>query len=164
MANYTLTNGSTTGGGTQQPTAAAYTGAILAVSCSTSNGGTTTWRRIKLYDVLVGTNTAPADNFLEFDISRTTASSSATFVAAPQLDPADSVHNALASINSSTFGTIGVPNLWYLGMNQRASYRWVCAPGSEIVNAAVSSNGLQLRARSGAYTGTCTGTVMFQEQ
>lgn len=164
MANYTITNGSTTGSGTQQPTAAAYTGNVILTSCSTANGGTTTFRRLKWYDILVGTNGAPADNFMEFEVARTTQSSTATFVAAAPLDPADAVHNALVAVNSSTFGIVGVPNLWYIGMNQRASYRWVCAPGSELVCAATSSNGLQLRMRSGSYTGTCTGTVMFQEQ
>lgn len=164
MANYTITNGSTTGGGTQQAVAAAYAGVIVGTTCSTANGGTTTFRRGKWYDILIGTNAAPADNFLEFDVSRCTTSSTATFVAAPPLDSADSAQNGLTFINSSTFPTISVPNIWYIGMNQRASYRWVCAPGSEIVWPATSSNGLVMRARSGAYTGTCTGTVMFQEQ
>ena len=138
---------------------------MIGTTCSTANGGTTSFRRGKWYDVLVGTNGAPADNFMEFDISRVTASSTSTFVNAPALDSADSANpNGLITVNSSTFGTISVPNLWYIGMNQRASYRWVCAPGSEIVWPATSSNGLQLRQRSGSYTGTATATVMFQEQ
>lgn len=164
MANYTTTNGSTTGAGTQQALAAAYGGVIISVTCSTANGGSATPRRGKLYDLLIGTNTAPADNFLEFDISRVTASSTATFLACLPLDPADAVHNALVAVNSSTPGTLSGPNLFYLGMNQRASYRWVCAPGSEMVWPATASNGLTLRARSGAYTGTATGTIMWQEQ
>jgi hypothetical protein len=44
----------------------------------------------------------------------------------------------------------------------------VAAPGSEIVYPAVSSgtgsNGLALKVRSGGYTSTVTGTLMFQEQ
>lgn len=159
MANYTITNGSTTGGGTQQATAAAYAGALIGVGSST-----TILRRGKVYDVLVGTNGAPADNFMEFDISRTTTTSTATVVASPPLDPADSAAAGLVTVNSSTHGTISVPNLWYIGMNQRASYRWVCAPGSELVWPATASNGVQLRQRSGSYTGTATGTILWQEQ
>ena len=165
MANYTATNGSSAGSGTQQATAAAYTGAIVSTTCSTANGGTTTFRRGKWYDILVGTNGAPADNFMEFEVARVTGSSTATFIAAPPLDSADAAHNCLVAVNSSAFSNnITVPNLWYIGMNQRASYRWVCAPGSELVWPATSSNGLTLRQRSGSYTGTATATVMYQEQ
>lgn len=160
MANFTSTNGSTTGGGTQQPTAAAYTGAILGATAAGTGP-----RRGKIYDVLVGTNGAPADNFMEFDISRVTASSTTTVLAANPLDPADATAaTTVATVNSSTFATIGTPALWYIGMNQRASYRWVCAPGSELVWPATGSNGFQLRQRSGSYTGTATGNWMFQEQ
>jgi hypothetical protein len=52
-------------------------------------------------------------------------------------------------------------------VNQRASYRWVAAPGSEIVypanTSATGNNALSLQARSAAYTGTVTGAVMVSE-
>ena len=164
MANFVLTNGSSAGAGTQNALASTYVGALLSVTCSTANGGTTTFRRGKIYDVLIGTNGTPADNFIEWDISRITTSSTATFVAAPPLDSADSVANCLAASNSSTMGTVSVPNMFYVGVNQRASYRWVAAPGSELVWPATSSAGFALRARSGGYTGTATGTLYAQEQ
>lgn len=163
MANYTITNGSTASAGTQQSVTTTYVQATLAVTCSTANGGSATPRRGKVYDVLVGTNGTPGDTFVEWDISRCTTSSTATFVASPPLDPADAAANALAVVNSSQHGTIAVPNLWYIGMNQRASYRWVCAPGSELVWPATASNGLVLRPR-GSYTSTVTGTIQWQEQ
>lgn len=164
MANYVATNGSTAGSGTQQATAAAYTGALVVTCNSTTAGATLTARREKWYDILVGTNGAPADNFMEFECSRITTNSTATNIVAPPLDSADAAHGTSVVVNSSSFGTISVPNLWYIGMNQRASYRWVCAPGSELVQPTTSSNGLILRQRSGSYTGTATATVMFQEQ
>ena len=163
MANYTLTNGSTASAGTQQSVTTTYVQATLAVTCSTANGASTVFRRGKLYDVLVGTNGTPGDTFVEWDISRCTTSSTATFVNAPPLDPADSVPNTLGVVNSSQHGTISVPNLFYIGMNQRASYRWVCAPGSELVWPATGSNGLVVRPR-GSYTSTVTATIQFQEQ
>ncbi len=160
MAKYAITNGSSSSGGTQQPTAAAYTGAILGLSSST-----TTARRFKIYDVLIGTNGTPADNFVEWDISRITASSTTTVLAATALDSADATALTVATVNSSQFGTITTgSNVFYIGVNQRASYRWVAAPGGELVAPATSSNGFQLRARSAAYTGTCTGTFNFEEQ
>ncbi len=160
MANYTLSNGSTTGGGTQQAVATTYIQNLVGLNCPTSVP-----RRGKLYDILVGTNAAPADNFLEFDISRVTTSSTSTLLTGLPLDPADAASTTVGTVNSTGASpTVGNPGLWYLGMNQRASYRWVCAPGSEIVWPATASNGLSLRARSGAYTGTCTATLMYQEQ
>ncbi len=159
MAKFAITNGSTSGGGTQQPTTTTYVGALIGLTSSSA-----TPRRIKVYDILIGTNGTPADNFVEWDVSRVTAASTTTVVAAPPLDQADAAAITLATVNSSTFGTISVPNLFYVGINQRASYRWVAAPGSELVSPATAANGFQLRARSGGYTGTATGTLLFEEQ
>ena len=159
MANYSATNGSTASAGTQQATATAYTGALLGV-----NGPTSAPRRGKVYDVLIGTNGTPADNYMEWDISRVTTSSTATIITPQPLDSADAAATTVATANSSTHGTVSLQNVWYVGVNQRASYRWVAAPGSELVWPATSSNGYQLRVRSGGYTGTATGTWMWQEQ
>ena len=160
MAKYAITNGSTAGGGTQQNMATTYVGAILGISSSS-----VTPRRLKIYDVLIGTNGTPADNFIEWDISRITAASTSTFLAAAPVDPADAAALCLATVNSSTFGTITTgTNMFYVGVNQRASYRWVAAPGGELVSPATNGNGFQLRARSGGYTGTATGTIHFEEQ
>jgi len=160
MAKYSITNGSTSGGGTQQATTTTYVGALLGLSSSTA-----TPRRFKIYDVLIGANGTPADNFMEFDISRITASSTTTVLAAHPLDQADAVALTVATVNSSTFGTITTgSNVLYVGLNQRASYRWVASPGGELVAPATSSAGFQLRTRSGGYTGTATGTLHFEEQ
>lgn len=159
MAKYALTNGSSASAGTQQNLTTTYVGAILGL-----NSSQTTPRRGKVYDVLIGTNGTPADNFLEWDISRVTTSSTATIVTPQPLDSADAAAISIATANSSTAGTISLQNLWYLGINQRASYRWVAAPGGELVWPATASNGLQLRARSGAYTSTVTGTWHWEEQ
>jgi len=159
MANFVITNGSTSGGGTQQPTAAAYTGALIGITAVS-----TAPTRMKIYDLLIGTNGTPADNFVEWDISRVTAASTTTVLAAQPLDSADSASNETVTVNSSQFGTItSGSNVFYIGVNQRASYRWVAAPGGELVAPATSSQGFQLRARSAAYTGTCTGTIYWVE-
>jgi hypothetical protein len=160
MAKYSITNGSTSGGGTQQPTTTTYVGALIGLASST-----TTPRRFKVYDVLIGTNGTPADNFIEWDISRITVQSTTTVLAAQPIDPADANALTVATVNSSTFGTITTgSNVFYVSINQRASYRWVAAPGGELVAPATSSAGFQLRVRSGGYTGTATGTLHFEEQ
>lgn len=159
MANYSVTNGSTSGGGTQQNMTTAYAGSIIGVS-----GANASPQRARIYDVLIGTNGTPADNFIEWDISRITTNSTATSFTPAALDQADSASTMTATVNSSTFGTITTgSNVFYVGVNQRASYRWVASPGGELVSPATSSAGFQLRARSGGYTGTATGTIHWVE-
>jgi hypothetical protein len=109
---------------------------------------------------------------MEYQIARLTVGS--TFVYAGivssrnnQLDPADANMASFAVVNSTietNFTYTSGTEPFYIGVNQRASYRWVAAPGSEIVMPAVSSAGLGFRSRSGGYTGTATVTCMFQEQ
>lgn len=160
MAKYAITNGSTSGAGTQQNLTTTYVGAIIGLT-----GANSAPRRIKIYDLLIGTNGTPADNFIEWDISRVTLASTATSATPQPLDIADATSLTTTTVNSSTFGTITAnSNVFYLGANQRASYRWVASPGGELISPATSSAGFQLRARSGAYTGTVTGTIHFEEQ
>lgn len=160
MANYSITNGSTSGAGTQQSLTTTYGGAIIGLT-----GANSAPRRIKIYDLLIGTNGTPADNFVEFDISRVTTASTATSATPTALDVADATSLTTTTVNSSSPGTITAnTNVLYDGFNQRASYRWVAAPGGELVSPATSSAGFQIRARSGGYTGTFTATIHFQEQ
>ena len=160
MANYAITNGSTSNAGSQQATASAYTQAVLGVT-----GANSAPRRVKWYDLLIGTNGTPADNFIEWTVDKVTLASTATTATPQPLDAADAAAVSTVTVNSSQFGTITANSeVFYVGVNQRASYRWVAAPGSELVAPATSSAGFQLRARSAGYTGTVTGTLLFQEQ
>ena len=122
-------------------------------------------RRGKVFDVLIGTNGTPADNFLQWDISRMTADGTGTAVTPNPLDPADVAALATAKSNYSAEPTITASSsLFNVGVNQRASYRWVAAPGSELLFPATAGNGLALRALSGGYTGSATGDFMYEEQ
>ena len=182
MANFSIVNSTAIGGGNVQQALAATYKSLAVFGNSSATGSTVgagAYRRGKLYDILVGTNTTPADTYLEFDVARITLGSTPTGIATLGisslssnfgLDPADSNGFVnFAQINSS--GEVGITattELWYVGINQRASYRWVAAPGSELVWPAVSSatagNGISIRARSGSYTGTATVTALWQEQ
>ena len=182
MANFTVTNTTGMGGGNVQQAATTTYKSLVVVgnsSATTATVGGGAYRRGKLYDLMIGTNGTPADNYYEFDVALITlattpagitgtliSSLSSTFA----LDPADTSFVAAIEINSTAeVGITALTEKWYLGINQRASYRWVCAPGSEILYPAASSgvatgNGLTVRGRSGAGTVTMTGTVMVSEQ
>ena len=159
MANFSLTNSTNAGSGVQQPIAATYKSLLGIFAGATAHRG-------KIFDLLVGTNGTPADNVMSFDLTRTTGTSSGyTTIVANPLDPADAVSLCLATANATTEATISASAVqWYIGINQRASYRWVAAPGSEFVWPATTSNGFVLRALSPAYTGTATGATLFSEQ
>ena len=181
MANYGVSNSTATAGSAQLGIGSSYSNQIIIAPSSgalVSNPAATGLRRGKVYDILIGTNGTPADNFIEWDLCRATVGTTLTWVgsvssvsSAYSLDFADLGFNAFCAINStagSSAGSIATAQPFYVGVNQRASYRWVAAPGSEIVYPAVSSatagNGLALRARSAGYTSTVTGTVLFTEQ
>lgn len=180
MANFTIANSTGVGAGSSQAAMTTTYKTLVLVGNSTgttANTGGGMLRRGRLYDILIGTNGTPADNYMEFDVTRVTMGASSVLAggissvsSALGLDPADSYgFVAMAGINSSVETAFtATQEVWYVGINQRASYRWVAAPGSEFVYPANSSatggNGLALRARSGGYTGTATGNILFQEQ
>ena len=172
MANYAIQNSTDITGQIANTTTYITLAAVFATTGAT--GPAIQTRRVKLYDLLVGTNGTPADNSMEWTIQRTTAGSTQTYIGivssrSNALDPADASMAAMAYVNSSAeTGTLAFTagtNPLYVGVNQRASYRWVAAPGSEIVIAAVSSNGLAVRSKSATgYTGTATAAILIQEQ
>jgi len=180
VANYGVVN--STNIATQNAVATTYTPLVVIAASTGSFVNAPTYtglRRGKVYDLLVGTNGTPADNFVEWAVQRATANSSPAWVGSISsgsslfaLDGADAGFSAFVTVNasatSSALFATQQQQPWYVGVNQRASYRWVAAPGSEIVYPAVSSasagGALLCQVRSGSYTGTATMTVLFQEQ
>jgi len=155
MAAYSTNNSL---GGTQQAVSGTYK-TLLALTAATA-----TLRSARVYDVLIGTNGTPADNFMEFDISKQTAAGTSTAVTPVALDNTFAAAGTVGSANFTAEGTItAASSVFYVGLNQRASYRWVSAPGNEFVIPATNLAGFALRVRSGGYTGTATGTMMHTE-
>jgi hypothetical protein len=184
MSNWSITNSSLTPGstqGTQQAVSATYktqvvmfgSSASLATGLATGSGIA---KREKWFDLLLGTNSAPGDTYIEWDVARVSALSSQITPATTTLssvssacvtDPGDQYgFLTFAAVNmTAETGITMLSEAWYFGMNQRASYRWIANPGDEIVMPAnlqtvttFPGNGLDLRVR-GNYTGTVTATV-----
>ncbi len=186
MANYAITNstnitfGSSKGAMTTTFRTIARVGVGSSVSGSgfPSGGAVSPYnpRRGKIYDLLIGTDSTPGDTAVLWDMARaTTMLSSEVYIGALTsassvyaLDMADGLLSAFAIVNSTAETATYGNEAWSVGINQRASYRWVAAPGSEFVYPATSSAGLGLRAMGpsggGSFTGTVTATVLFQEQ
>lgn len=180
MANLLITNSTAIGGGNvQQVCTTTYKSLIVTgnSSATTASFGAGGYRRGQWYDWNFGTNGTPADNYMEFDIVLITLGTTPSGITGTLIsslssnfgnDLADYNFQAAIQINSTAeVGISALTEKWYLGINQRAAYRLVVNPGSNLVypanSSATGSNGLSFRARSGGYTGTMTATVWMSE-
>lgn len=157
MAKYSVNNSPLA---SQQALATTYkTLAALYASSSVS------LRRFKIYEFEIGTNALPADDVLEWDLSAQTAAGTATAFTPNKMDQADGGAVTVVGVNATGEGTITAnSSRFYMGMNQRTSYRWIAREGCEIVAPAVNLSGFALRAQAAVYTGTATATVYLDEQ
>lgn len=98
--------------------------------------------RPRIYDLVCGSDATPADNACEFNLQRTTAAGTSTAFTPIAIDPADPASLASAGFNHSIEPTYTASALlleW--AQNQRATFRWVAAPSSELVLPATAANG-----------------------
>lgn len=157
MAKYSVTSES----GGQAYTMTTTYKTLLSLTAAT---GATTLRRGWIYDVLMGTDGTPADNYVTWKADRQTSATTATAITPAPLEGADAaallVAGAVYTIEPNVTGNT---MLLTIPMNQRASYRWVAAPGGEIVVPATNVAGIGLRAKSAAYTGSAQATMHFWE-
>jgi hypothetical protein len=128
----------------------------------------TTVRRAKLYDLIFGSEATPADAAILFTATRVdaTGQGTATSVTPAPLDPADAaaLTAALENYTAEPTNYATVP-LLSVALNQRASFRWVAAPGGELVIPATANHSIGFRTPT-INTGTplATMTVHFEEQ
>lgn len=123
-------------------------------------------RRLKVYDMIFGSEATPADAAILWTIRRCTAAGTSTAVTPQNLDPADFTTEYDAGENHTieptyTAGAI----LLNIALNQRATFRWVAAPGGELVMPATANNGFGIETDT-ISTGTpvITSTVHADEQ
>lgn len=149
---------SNTLGGTQQATASTYK-TQLALTAATA-----TLTSAEVFDVMFGADGTPADNVITYDISRQTAAGTSTAVTPNPLDLSKRAAGTVASACFTAEGTVtAASSVLSIAVNQRASYRWVAAPGSELIIPATNLAGFAMRAKSPAYTGTVVMTALFGE-
>lgn len=123
----------------------------------------TSQRRGKVYDVLIGAEGTPADNPYLWSVDRgTTALGTSTPVTPAPLDEADPAGLLDAGDAFTVNPTIGA-KLLHIPLNQRATFRWVSAPGSELVLAATANLSILARAVTSPAVAS-TATMLFEEQ
>lgn len=143
--------------GTAQAISSSYK-TMLALTAQTT--GLT---RALIQEFDVGTLGTPADNVVQWDVNRCSSVGTGGGTGTPSpMDNTLRASSTVATCNPTAEPTAGV-SVFNLGLNQRASFRWVAAPGSELVIPATNVNGFGIRALSTAYTGTASATAVFIE-
>ncbi len=128
-----------------------------------TNNTVTLPRRQKIYDYMVGAGVeAPADASHAHQLLRATADGTSDAVTPIPLDPADAA-SLFVGADAITVDAAGTLVVMDVGLNRRATYRWVAAPGSEIVVAATDNLGIYGRL-SAASTALFHATLMVEEQ
>ena len=125
-------------------------------------GGTTI--RPTVYDIVIGSDSSPADVATRFQVTNTSSvGTGGTTVNPRPLDPLTVA--ATATCLRGTFsGTPTIGNiLLEISLNQRATFRWVAAPGSELIAAATANNGLQIFSVSSSGTPNSNMTMLYWE-
>lgn len=144
----------------------AVTGTDTNTAATTQAGITSTAAiQPKLYDIVIGSVATPADNACEYFIQRSTAAGTSTAFTPVSLDPTDAAATATSGVNHTvepTYTASSIPLRF--AANQRATFRWVAAPGSEIKMPSTAANGLGVLANAvGGSAYTNAFTLLYEE-
>ena len=114
-------------------------------------------RRLKWYDIEVGSEATPADNAFLWRFQRCTTAGTSTAVVPQPLSSADAATEAAAGENHTVEPTYtAAAILLHLALNQRATFRWVAREGGELISPATASNGIGVQTpTSSAVAVTC---------
>ena len=121
-------------------------------------------RRAKIYDLSLGCGASPADNAFIWVIQRCTTAATATALTPNSLDPADTLASTIVVSNITTVdATLTASAFVYRdALNQRATFRWVAAPYSELIIPATASNGFMI-GLSAASTTSFDAGIQYEE-
>lgn len=126
--------------------------------------GATTLRRGWVYDISVGIDGTPADNVINWVVNRNSTAGTGTAHTPTPVDSGDAACLLTGTVNFTIEPTVtDQTGLLQIACNQRASYRWVAAPGGEFIIPATNVNGIGVRAKSPAYASTATASMTFWE-
>lgn len=124
-----------------------------------------TGARFSIYDWMIGASGTPADNAYLWTVGRTTAAGTGGTARTPvKLDSADGAATAACQEAPTTEPTYtSNEELIEIPVNMRATFRWVAAPGGELICPATASNGLGLKVAHASDTSAVYGTVHHEE-
>jgi hypothetical protein len=122
--------------------------------------------RPRLYEFTIGADGAPnaTDCSMVWQLQLCSTAGTVTSVTPQPLDVCYQAAKSGAGSNATVEPTYTAGLIPFLmGINQRATYRWVAAPGSEIVLVGTASNGIGMQVKSTNYAGQADCVLMHEE-
>lgn len=118
------------------------TGTVQTVAAMTA--AATNMRRAKVYDLTIGSDATPGDFAFVHQGQRCTTAGTGNALTPNSLDPADTLASTIVVKDTITVDPTLTASAFVFGwaVNQRASVRWVAAPGGELIIPATASNGI----------------------
>ena len=122
-------------------------------------------RRFKLYELICGSEATPADNAFLWQVNRVTAigGSTGSAVTPVPLDYSDTIASTLVCAENLTVNPTQVPVVLTIPLNQRATFRWLAAPGSELVSSNAVDNGYSVNTPTAGGLVAVSATVLCDE-
>ena len=138
--------------------------AATKISSLTIASNATTVQRNKVAEFNIADQGTPADNVVIHTVQRCTALGTNTAVTPTKLDNADRAAQALIGSNHTAEPTYTAGELlWRMGLNTRASYRWVAVPGYEWITPATAASGIGWAALHASATTVWEVSITFEE-
>ena len=135
-----------------------------AVSALSVGANATTAQRNRIYELWIANEGTPADNLILHTIQRCTALGTSTGVTATPLDKADRAAQAACGENHTVEPTYtSAEEIMEIPLNARATFRWVAAPGGEIVTPATVGSGIGGKALHASATTDWRVGAMWEE-
>lgn len=119
--------------------------------------------RPAVFDLMVGARAAPADYACTYDVARGSGAASGGGAVTPNpLVPTDPASTSSGYQNSTGGSTKGVILLSF-SCNQRCTFRWVAAPGSELVCTLAANASVAIWANTPSTEFTVQTCMLFAE-
>ena len=123
-----------------------------------------TAHRNMVYELWMGNEGSPADQVTVYHIARVTTDGAGSAVTPSPLDPGDRASQCTCLENHTTEPTYtSGGEILEIPLNHRATFRWVAAPGGEIITPATDNNGLGLKAIHASVTTDFRMGAMWEE-
>jgi len=123
-----------------------------------------TAHRCIVYEMWFANIGAPADQVTVYTVGRITTDGAGSAVTPTPLDPGDRASQCTCLENHTTEPTYtSGGELLELPLNHRATFRWVAAPGGELVTPATDNNGIGMKAIHASATTDFRVGAMWEE-
>ena len=123
--------------------------------------------RPRIFEFTIGADGAPnaTDTSIVFTLQAFTVAGTTTAVTPYPLDVGYQAAKAAAGSNATVEPTYTAGSLFWgpMGINQRATYRWVAAPNGLLVLIGTAANGAGMQCKSANYGGQ-TDCVIYHEE